>query len=170
MADWPTLGPFDSGVKHLSTILAFEALRMKISIQSSNSWRFGLSFFRNYWLRAHRTNKGKQLCIAFWTVNPSFIICRELFSNQTFLTSLTFEACWMKTCSSNLDMFSFNWRIAPDADVVHVIHVMLFAVHFAIELIIGAFYRVLAYATYTLTQLEISLTNWFVLKKQIGSS
>jgi len=170
MTDWPTLGSFDSGVKHLSTILAFEALRMEISIQSSNSWRFGLSFFRNYWLRTHRTNKGKQLCIAFWTVNSSFIICRELFSNQTLLTSLTFEACWMKTCSSNLDMFSFNLRIAPNAGIVHVIHVVLLAVHLAIQLIIGAFYRVLAYATDTLAQLEISLTNWFVLKKQIGSS
>jgi len=61
-------------------------------------------------------------------------------------------------------------RIAPYAGIVHVIHVVLLAVHLAIQLIIGAFYRVLAYATDTLAQLEISLTNWFVLKKQIGSS
>jgi len=51
-----------------------------------------------------------------------------------------------------------------------VTHVVLLAVHLAIQLVIGAFYRVLAHKTHTLSQLKVSFTNWFVLKEQIGSS
>ena len=81
-----------------------------------------------------------------------------------FSFHLTFEACWMKTCSSNLDMFSFNLRIAADAGIVHVIHVVLLAVHLAIQLIIGAFYRVLAYAADTLAQLLKKLTKLTMIR------
>jgi len=53
MPDWPTLGTLDTRVQDMAAVLAFEALRMEIPVQSSNSRGFGLTFFGHNGLAAN---------------------------------------------------------------------------------------------------------------------
>jgi len=75
--DGPTLRTLLTRIEKVSTVLTFEALRVEISVQSSNSRSFGLSFFRHNWLRANTALGSKQPSIAGRAVDLVLVICGE---------------------------------------------------------------------------------------------
>jgi len=75
--DGPALRTLYPRIQNVSTILTFEALRVEISVQSSNSRSFGLSFFRHNWLRANTALGSEELGVAFRAVDFIFLIRGE---------------------------------------------------------------------------------------------
>lgn len=164
----PALRTFDARVQHVTTILAFEALGMKVSVQSSDSWCFGLTFFGDNWFLADRALVSKQLGVVLGTVDAVLVVSCERHPHQTLVTSLAFEAFWVKTSSSDLDMFTLNTVVTRCTSVLHVIDVVFLTVDLVIELVVLPHDGLLADTTDSSVNLEISLADGFVLKEKVG--
>ena len=60
----------------------------------------------------------------------------------------------MKGAARNFDMLRLHGIVTLGAGVLHVGHVVLFAVHLVVELIVGALYWVVAHTADTLINLN----------------
>lgn len=169
VSDWPALFALDPRVQNHVAVLALKTLRMKIFVHRSDPRCFGLSFLWYDWLCADAAKCRKFPCVAIWTIHLVCSVRGERLSFKGFATGLAVEAIGMKDAARNTDGVPINILVTFRA-LVHVTHVILLAEHLVIQLIIGAFYHLLAHAANLLGLLEIFFANWFVLKEEVGIS
>jgi len=164
-----TFPSLDAGIQHLSAILAFEAIRMIIFSESSQTGSFNLSFTRDNGSFTSCAAIRLFLGIIVRAVNALLFIQDKLIMRQVFVANHASEAFWMESSIVSPHHMPNNLLIASWAFVAFCT-IMLFAVVLFIQGVTGADDWFAAIVTFFRPQFVISFAYGFALICEILAS
>jgi len=161
--------PFNTSVQQEPAILAFEAIRVIIFAQSSQSRSFGLAFTGYDWPFASCTAVGLFLGIVIGTIDALSFIHDELVMRQVFVANHTSEAFWMEGCAVGPHHVSGDLLVASWT-LVALCTIMLLAVVFIVQGVARADDRLATIVTLFRPQFVISFAYGFTLIREVLAS
>jgi len=164
-----TFSPFDTSIQNKSAILAFEAIRMVIFAESSQTWSLDLAFTWDDGSFTSCATISLFLGVVVRAVNALLFIHDELIMRQVFLANHTSEAFWMESGTVGPHHMASDLFVAPWTFVA-LSPIMFFAEVFIVQAVTRANDRLATVVTLFRPQFIISFTYGLTLIGEVLAS